>query len=131
MKTFYSKSTGGFYPEDLQDAYEAAGTWPGDLVEVAPEEYAALMAGQSAGKVIDANASGHPVAIDRPGPSDADIAANARASRDALLAATDWTQLPDVPAATKAKFAAYRQALRDVPEQPGFPRAIAWPSAPS
>jgi len=55
---------------------------------------------------------------------------DARRQRNALLAACDWTQLPDVPldAATKAKWSAYRQALRDYmdPWTPGK----AWPTQP-
>jgi len=57
-------------------------------------------------------------------------AAEARALRDQLLAATDWTQMPDVPQATKEKWAAYRQALRDVPQQAGFPNVVQWPTKP-
>jgi hypothetical protein len=53
-----------------------------------------------------------------------------RARRDALLAPTDWTQLPDVPLATKAAWAEYRQALRDVTTQPD-PTNIVWPTPPS
>lgn len=44
-----------------------------------------------------------------------------RARRDAALASTDWTQSPDVPDALKAKYVKYRQALRDLPTQPGWP----------
>lgn len=56
----------------------------------------------------------------------------ARARRDALLAASDWTQLGDAPLAPEVKiaWASYRAALRAVPAQPGFPAAIAWPVAP-
>lgn len=57
-------------------------------------------------------------------------ASDVRARRDALLAETDWTQLPDVPDATKAKWQAYREALRDVTKQPGFPLEIDWPEKP-
>lgn len=53
-----------------------------------------------------------------------------RAERDRLLAASDWTQLPDVPAGTKKKWAEYRQALRDVPDQQSFPLAVTWPTKP-
>jgi hypothetical protein len=53
-----------------------------------------------------------------------------RESRDQLLAQTDWTQTVDVPQATKDKWAPYRQALRDVPQQAGFPDNIQWPSKP-
>ncbi len=54
-----------------------------------------------------------------------------RARRDAELAATDWTQMPDVPQSTKNKWAPYRQALRDVPQQAGFPDNIQWPEMPT
>lgn len=52
-----------------------------------------------------------------------------RAKRDRLIAATDWTQLPDVPLATKEMWANYRQALRDVTLQPD-PFNIVWPAPP-
>lgn len=52
-----------------------------------------------------------------------------RARRDVLLAQSDWTQLPDVPLATKAAWADYRQALRDITAQPD-PTNITWPVAP-
>ena len=54
----------------------------------------------------------------------------ARAERDRRLTESDWTQLPDIPDATKLKWQAYRQALRDVTAQPGFPERIEWPVAP-
>lgn len=52
--------------------------------------------------------------------------------RNFLLAISDWTQLPDVPltAEKKSEWATYRQQLRDVPEQAGFPNGIVWPAAP-
>lgn len=52
-----------------------------------------------------------------------------RARRAVLLAETDWTQLPDVPLETKNLWAEYRQALRDITQQPD-PRNIIWPTAP-
>ena len=61
---------------------------------------------------------------------DAMAAEAVRAERDRLLAASDWTQLPDVPEAIRAVWAAYRQALRDIPQQEGFPHSVVWPSKP-
>lgn len=52
-----------------------------------------------------------------------------RARRDALLVQSDWTQLPDVPLPTKAAWADYRQALRDITQQPD-PHNIIWPTPP-
>jgi hypothetical protein len=62
-----------------------------------------------------------------PPPNDEEIAAQVLEIRDALLAQSDWTQLTDVPEATREAWAEYRQALRDVPQQPGFPNIITWP----
>lgn len=55
-----------------------------------------------------------------------------RSLRDALLRASDWTQLPDTPltAELKVAWASYRQLLRDVPNQRGFPDAVEWPEWP-
>jgi len=57
-------------------------------------------------------------------------AAEVRSERNAKLAATDWTQADDVPQAVKDSYAPYRQALRDLPAQSGFPNEVVWPIAP-
>jgi hypothetical protein len=56
-------------------------------------------------------------------------AADVRAQRNALLTGSDWTQVVDAPV-DQALWAAHRQALRDVPNQAGFPWTIEWPVAP-
>lgn len=56
--------------------------------------------------------------------------ADVRRRRDATLAASDWTQLPDVPIPTRDAWATYRQALRDITNQPD-PLRIEWPTPPS
>lgn len=66
-----------------------------------------------------------------PTPSTAALEADARDERARRLSACDWTQLPDVPAGTRTAWATYRQALRDVTDQPGFPTDIAWPMPPA
>ena len=62
--------------------------------------------------------------------SEADAADNVRGSRNHRLADCDWTQLPDAPVDHTA-WASYRQALRDVTAQPGFPWNVEWPSQPA
>lgn len=59
-------------------------------------------------------------------------AVETRAQRDKLLAETDWTQVLDAPidATTREQYRTYRQALRDVPEQAGFPAEVVWPELP-
>lgn len=59
-----------------------------------------------------------------------DYAGEARAKRNALLAASDWTQLPDAPV-DAAEWALYRQELRGITEQPGFPANVIWPVPPT
>jgi hypothetical protein len=55
--------------------------------------------------------------------------AEVRQQRNELLSACDWTQLPDSPADHEA-WAMYRQDLRDVTAQAGFPWNITWPTEP-
>lgn len=73
-----------------------------------------------------------PVPETPPPPTVEELAASARMERDGKLASCDWTQLSDVPLAPEAKtaWAVYRQALRDVPQQVGFPTEITWPTPP-
>lgn len=58
-----------------------------------------------------------------------DAQSESRRYRDTLLSACDWTQLPDVAPATQAAWKDYRQALREVTEQPDQ-FAIVWPTPP-
>lgn len=58
-----------------------------------------------------------------------DLAVEVRAERDALLIDSDYTQLSDSPVDSTV-WATYRQALRDVPQQDGFPDTITWPTKP-
>ena len=121
---FYSKSNGGFYSAEIHgDAI------PTDAIEITHDEHAALLAGQSAGQRIEADEHGHPVLCDALPPSDDALADTARARRDALITATDYLLMADYPisAGQLADVRAYRQALRDVPLQPGFPQHIDWP----
>ena len=60
---------------------------------------------------------------------DAEQADQMRADRNKRLTETDWTQLAD-STADKEAWATYRQALRDVPTQAGFPWEVTWPTKP-
>ena len=52
-----------------------------------------------------------------------------RSQRNTKLTESDWTQVADAPV-DRAAWAAYRQALRDITSQAGFPWTITWPDAP-
>ena len=56
------------------------------------------------------------------------LAASERAKRDELLKVTDHYGLSDVT--MSSEMATYRQALRNVPQQAGFPSTITWPEKP-
>lgn len=58
-------------------------------------------------------------------------AANVRAKRNELLQISDWTQGKDIPDAVSTPWATYRDALRHLPEQEGFPYSVQWPVAPN
>ena len=56
-----------------------------------------------------------------------------RDKRDKLLSDTDWTQTDDAPLtdADRESMRQYRQALRDITSQSGFPQEIKWPDKPA
>lgn len=56
-------------------------------------------------------------------------AKSVREQRNKLIADCDWTQVADAPVDQTA-WATYRQALRDVPAQAGFPWDVTWPESP-
>lgn len=56
-------------------------------------------------------------------------AASMRSERNRRLSESDWTQVEDSPV-DKAAWATYRQALRDIPAQAGFPWEVTWPAKP-
>lgn len=58
------------------------------------------------------------------------LALEVRTQRNSLLQQSDWTQVADAPVDQTA-WATYRQALRDLTAQEGFPEAVVWPVAPN
>ena len=67
--------------------------------------------------------------VDAITAKDAEQAKAMREQRSAKLAECDWTQVADSPV-DKAVWAAYRQTLRDITTQSGFPWTITWPETP-
>jgi hypothetical protein len=60
---------------------------------------------------------------------DAEQAKSVRQQRGEKLKESDWTQVADAPV-DQAAWATYRQALRDVTAQSGFPWTVDWPTIP-
>jgi len=57
---------------------------------------------------------------------------NVSDKRQKLLYSTDWTQIPNGPLTQQQQeaWAVYRQQLRDIPEQSGYPFNVVWPTPP-
>jgi hypothetical protein len=58
--------------------------------------------------------------------------ASVLSKRKRLLYASDWTQIPNNPLTVEQQqaWASYRQALRDIPAQSGYPFNVIWPTPP-
>lgn len=69
----------------------------------------------------------------QPVPTLAAVARDVREERDRRLAACDWVTLraADLGEEVPQPWQAYRQALRDVSDQPGFPSEVVWPDPPA
>ena len=57
------------------------------------------------------------------------LASQMRQERNTLLSDCDWTQVSDAPV-NQVAWQTYRQALRDVTSQEGFPYDVTWPTKP-
>ncbi|WP_419900679.1 tail fiber assembly protein [Roseomonas sp. USHLN139] len=128
MQIYYAASARGFYAREIH-----GDGMPPDAVEITSDEHAALLRAQAAGQEIAPGADGRPVATPPAEPAPEYQAEAARARRDVLLLRSDWTQVADAPLSTETVDAwrGYRQALRDLPDQAGFPLSISWPPVPN
>ena len=148
---FYSKSTNGFYSPDIHGARRLVvpdPAWqrpvtdgvpdqaashplievnnpacliPADAVQITLEQHAELLAAQSAGKLIAANESGAPVAIEPPLPALSVIKANAlaqaRAQRQPILSVLDGMQASATHKGETSRASAIelaKQGLKDI-----------------
>jgi len=128
IKVNYNLQTGqilGFYPDDIQ--YTSI---PEPYIEITPDQHIDCINNQGLRRV---NLQTKQIeAYTPPPPTPDQLWAALRARRNALLAACDWTQLPDSPLAAdkKTAWATYRQALRDLPEKTTDPANPVWPTPP-
>jgi hypothetical protein len=125
MTIFYSVSTNGFYDSTINKDI------PKDSVEITTQQHQELLNSQSKGKIIQADANGNPTTVDRPTPTIEQLIVIAKEKRNELLQKSDWIELPNSPLndAKKQKWSIYRQALRDLPAQAGFPN-VDFPISP-
>ena len=121
----FSPSTCGFYDRRVHSSI------PADAIEVSEAERAAALDALEPGLAIVAGPDGKPIAA--PVSPEPDVAlALLRARRDQLLRDSDYTQLPDADmgADQRARWAEYRQALRDLPLLIADGAPADWPVPP-
>ena len=124
---YYSKSTGGFYDRDIHGE-----NIPADSVEITKDQHIALMYGQSKGKRIIADDDGLPVLADELPPTNEQLAHYIRSQRASLLGRADFAiNNAEDNGADPSVWRKYRQQLRDITKQNGFPLNINWPVMPS
>lgn len=82
--------------------------------------------------VVASNIDNIRALIEQPTLTTAQLIEAKKATRGRLLVFTDWTTMPDSPlsASEKTAWQQYRQELRDLTSQSGFPQAIVWPIPP-
>ena len=74
---FYAESTGGFYSREIHGE-----SIPADAIEITDEEHAALLSGQSQGKIVAADEDGSPVLADPAAPTAAQVWERIKVERD-------------------------------------------------
>lgn len=125
MTRFYSSTTGGFYNSNRHT------TIPLDAVAVSDEVWAQLLDDESNGKLIQDDGTGHPEAVEPPPPTNQEKIDLANLKILQILKTTAWTQASDETNINQLAWATYRQEVRDVILQAGFPDGIVWPTEPS
>lgn len=116
--------------EDILDSFEADVVFEGPQPQTTRYQFVAR---QGVIQMSDGKWYRNYVAIDMADEAKAALdeqqAKSVREDRNRRLAACDWTQLADAPVDDLA-WATYRQALRDIPAQAGFPWTVEWPTEP-
>lgn len=109
---------------------------PYEMVEVLEDRYRVNGSAELPFTVIGEGTVDDVVEGDFPAPSNipteeqtADQAQAIRDQRLTKLRDSDWTQVLDAPVDQTA-WASYRQSLRDVTKQTGFPWTVEWPVSP-
>lgn len=124
---YFSAATCGFYLDDVHSSI------PIDARPITNEQHVDLLNAQANGAMIEADENGDPIAVPRAPLTQEQLLEGLRNERNALLAASDWSQFADAPLTDdqRAAWRIYRQALRDLPETTADLATIAWPVAPT
>lgn len=91
---------------------------PEDAVAITDEFHQQLLEGQANGGVIYTDDKGEPYVAASKGPSEEEQLARCSAYAGKMLAATDWSMLPDCNLANKEEFAKFRKEMRALRSSP-------------
>lgn len=111
---YFSYSTGFVNEDDEYDVVLGVG------------EYHLIKSALNNGMFIDKGSDGKPII--RKKEQAVEKEEEMREIRDSLLSKTDWTQLKDIDDYVSLKYKRYRQELRDITEQYGWPYCVTWPT---
>ena len=123
MTNFYSPETLGFYVTAVHGE-----NIPADAIEINATQKAEIRDAINKGKTVTHDGSAFTYGA--PAVHIESLAPQARNKRNALLNQSDWTQVADAPV-DQAAWATYRQSLRDITDQVGFPESVDWPATPT
>lgn len=136
MTVFFCAVTSAFYDDDIY-----GDQLPKDAIEISEDLRQTLLEAQSSGKQITAGKNGQPTAVDPPGLNVEQQVQRERFWRDSELVRTDMLvarhrdeldagRIPTLTDEQYRQLQSYRLALRDWPEQIGFPDELLRPEVP-
>lgn len=142
FNVFYSAKTNAFYPADLRDRYEHAGSWPDDVIGVPDDMFKEYSVAPPTGKMRTADEDGLPSWVDLPLPSRDELVGEIEQRRASLLAyadsiTADWRTelaLGEISEDDKDKLSswmAYKREVKSVKADDALTEGFSWPAHPN
>ncbi|HAS1942352.1 TPA: phage tail protein [Enterobacter asburiae] len=139
---FYSAVTNAFYPTDLRERYEQAGTWPVDAVGITDEMFNTFSVTPPEGKVRVVGHDGYPSWGEVPPPTHDELIAPVEQHRAGLLAhadiiTADWRtelalgEISDDDRAKLSAWMAYKKSVKTVKAEDALAPGFKWPALPA
>lgn len=93
MSHYFTAKEVGFYDSNIKDAYDRAGTWPGDALEISDAEHALYSGQPPSGKMLGSE-NGRPAWVDMPPLTAEELAATTELKKASLRAVADSAIAP-------------------------------------
>jgi hypothetical protein len=129
---YYSKLNNKFYDTVIHSEYSI----PENCILIDEEEYTRIRLELTStnSKLLSYDETGYPIVIDKPQITYEEASSIIRNKRDKLLADTDWTDTVSAKERLGGDYyiwQTYRQQLRDITEDSGFPFNVIFPDLPN